>query len=103
YESNAKELKGYTLKETPSNATGTFTSEEQTVTYVYERNEAAPVTVKYVDEDGNELTPSETLNGKVGLTYESNAKELKGYTLKETPSNATGTFTSEEQTVTYVY
>ncbi|MDN3101212.1 LPXTG cell wall anchor domain-containing protein, partial [Enterococcus faecalis] len=25
------------------------------------------------------------------------------YTLKETPSNATGTFTSEEQTVTYVY
>ncbi|MEX1436740.1 MucBP domain-containing protein, partial [Enterococcus sp. C71] len=55
YQSTAKSILGWVLKETPANASGTFTDKAQTVTYVYERTEAAPVTVKYVDEEGNEL------------------------------------------------
>ncbi|MDN3101253.1 MucBP domain-containing protein, partial [Enterococcus faecalis] len=54
---------------------------------------AKDVTVKYVDEDGKDLIDSIIISGHVNDPYESNAKELKGYTLKETPSNATGTFT----------
>nr|WP_311772750.1 MucBP domain-containing protein [Listeria seeligeri] len=63
----------------------------------------ADVTVKYVDADGNELAPEATLSGNVDADYTSEAKTIEGWTLKETPANATGTFSDEAQTVTYVY
>ncbi|WP_311049674.1 MucBP domain-containing protein [Enterococcus faecalis] len=103
YETSPKTIAGWTLIETPANATGTFTDSEQTVNYVYEKATAAPVTVKYVDKDGNELAISDTLNGVLGDAYETSAKAIAGWTLTETPANATGTFTDSEQTVTYVY
>ncbi|EQA5430623.1 MucBP domain-containing protein [Enterococcus faecalis] len=103
YESKAKEIKDYTLKETQGNAKGLFSNAKQTVTYIYERKEAAPVTVKYLDVNGNKLADDVILNGKVGLAYESKAKEIKGYTLKETQGNAKGLFSNEKQTVTYIY
>ncbi|EMG27698.1 MucBP domain-containing protein [Listeria fleischmannii] len=107
YISKAKTIDGYTLKETPANATGTFSDASQTVTYVYEKDAVVvagqDVTVKYVDADGNELATSATLSGNVGDAYASKAKTIDGYTLKETPANATGTFSNAAQTVTYVY
>ncbi|HBI2014932.1 TPA: MucBP domain-containing protein, partial [Enterococcus faecalis] len=68
-----KSINGWTVKTTPDNATGTFSEEAQTVTYVYERTDAKPVTVNYVDEEGNILAESDTINGKVGLPYETKA------------------------------
>ena len=65
--------------------------------------EAAPVTVKYQDEEGNELSPDVTLNGKVGLPYESSAASINGWTVKTVPSNATGTFSKDPQEVIYIY
>ena len=103
YETQAKEIDGYVLKETPENAKGTFGTDPQTVTYVYEKAEAAPVTVEYVDTDGKELVDAETLNGTIGDSYETQAKEIDGYVLKETPENAKGIFSDKAQTVTYVY
>ncbi|MBC2122018.1 MucBP domain-containing protein [Listeria marthii] len=105
YHSSAKEIAGYTLTETPANAEGGFSVEEQTVTYVYSKDiiPAANITVQYVDEEGNELAPSEILLGNIDDEYNSSAKEIVGYTLTETPANAQGIFSAEEQTVTYVY
>ncbi|NSS93221.1 MucBP domain-containing protein, partial [Enterococcus faecalis] len=103
YTTEAKEIAGWTAIETPTNATGTFGKEAQTVTYVYEKATAAPVTVKYVDKDGNELATPDTLNGNIGDSYTTEAKEIAGWTAIETPTNATGTFGKEAQTVTYVY
>ncbi|MBC2184608.1 LapB repeat-containing protein [Listeria sp. FSL L7-0253] len=105
YHSSAKEIAGYTLTETPANAEGGFSAEEQSVTYVYSKDiiPAANITVQYVDEDGNELAPSEILLGNIDEEYHSSAKEIAGYTLTETPANAQGEFSAEEQTVTYVY
>ncbi|MBC2101127.1 LapB repeat-containing protein [Listeria marthii] len=105
YHSSAKEIAGYTLTETPANAEGGFSVEEQTVTYVYSKDiiPAANITVQYVDEEGNELAPSEILLGNIDDEYNSSAKEIAGYTLTETPANALGIFGAEEQTVTYVY
>ncbi|MGT2601566.1 immunoglobulin-like domain-containing protein, partial [Enterococcus villorum] len=45
----------------------------------------------------------ETLNGTIGDSYETQAKEIDGYVLKETPENAKGIFSDKAQTVTYVY
>lgn len=103
YETAPKEIAGYQVKEIPENANGTFNGEPQTVTYVYEKAEAAPVTVEYVDTDGKELVDAETLNGTIGDSYETQAKEIDGYVLKETPENAKGIFSDKAQTVTYVY
>ncbi|HHH7136013.1 TPA: MucBP domain-containing protein, partial [Listeria innocua] len=103
YQSTAKSITGWAVKTTPANANGVFTNANQTVTYVYEKASGAPVTVKYVDEDGNELATADTLNGKIDAPYQSTAKSLSGWAVKTTPANATGVFTDTNQTVTYVY
>ncbi|MCD2232788.1 class 1 internalin InlJ [Listeria monocytogenes] len=105
YASSAKDIPDYTLTTTPDNATGTFTTTSQSVTYVYTKNivAAEPVTVNYVDDTGKTLAPSETLNGNVGDTYNTTAKQIEGYTLSTEPTNVTGQFTSSAQTVNYIY
>ncbi|EIZ3607881.1 class 1 internalin InlJ [Listeria monocytogenes] len=105
YTSSAKDIPDYTLTTTPDNATGTFTTTSQSVTYVYIKNivAAEPVTVNYVDDTGKTLAPSKTLNGNVGDTYNATAKQIDGYTLSAEPTNATGQFTSSAQTVNYIY
>ncbi|EAD2031115.1 class 1 internalin InlJ [Listeria monocytogenes] len=105
YTSSAKDIPDYTLTTTPDNATGTFTTTSQSVTYVYTKNivAAEPVTVNYVDANGKTLAPSDTLNGNVGDTYKATAKQIDGYTLSAEPTNATGQFTNSAQTVNYIY
>ncbi|CBY56236.1 class 1 internalin InlJ [Listeria monocytogenes] len=105
YTSSAKDIPDYTLTTTPDNATGTFTTTSQSVTYIYTKNivAAEPVTVNYVDDTGKTLSPSEILNGNVGDTYNATAKQIDGYTLSAEPTNATGQFTSSAQTVNYIY
>lgn len=105
YTSTQKAISGYTFKEVQGNTTGIYSDQAQTVTYVYTKDSipAAAVTVNYVDDKGNTIAPSETLTGRVGASYTSNRKDVSGYTFKEIKGNATGTFTSSAQTVTYVY
>ncbi|MCQ57349.1 cell surface protein [Listeria monocytogenes] len=89
----------------PTNGIGTLSSEAQIVTYVYKKMEGAPVTVKYVDENDNEITTSDTLTGKLDDSYQAKAKEIAGFTLDNSklPANASGVFETNPQTVTYVY
>ncbi|MBQ3543804.1 MAG: Ig-like domain-containing protein [Lachnospiraceae bacterium] len=70
--------------------------------YVVDTTDSGKVIVKYVDESGNVLS-SKTLSGTVGSAYTTEAITIDGYTLKTSPSNATGTYTSSSITVTYVY
>lgn len=61
------------------------------------------VRVRFVDEDGNVLSAEEQLTGNVGTSYETNARDIEGYTLTAVPSNAEGTFINGVITVTYIY
>ncbi|MDD6071645.1 MAG: alpha-amylase family glycosyl hydrolase [Clostridiales bacterium] len=63
--------------------------------------EPGRVDIKYVDESGKELKSIYRV-GVVGKAYTTYPAEIDGYTLKETPSNATGTFATSG-TVKYVY
>ena len=72
-------------------------------TYVWQKIDGTDVTVNYVDTDGKTIADSVTLSGKIEDAYTSEQKEIKGYTFKEVEGNTTGVFTSEAQTVTYVY
>ncbi|MGL5897113.1 MAG: MucBP domain-containing protein, partial [Lactococcus lactis] len=42
-------------------------------------------------------------SGNVGDDYTTEQKDIDGYTFKEVQGSATGTFTDQAQTVTYVY
>ncbi len=103
YTSEAKAINGWYVSQTPTNANGTYSETAQEVVYVYERSDAAPVTVKYEDKVGNQLAEPTILSGKVGLSYESNAKEISGWRVSKTPKNAKGTFSDAVQEVIYVY
>jgi len=106
-------IEGYTLDESqsPENSKGVFSETAQTVTYIYTKNPipAADITVEYVDTEGKEIHPSQTISGNVGESYDSSAKKyqltIDGYIVDESrlPQNAKGTFGKEEATVTYVY
>lgn len=67
------------------------------------------LTVNYVDEDGDEIAPSQTVEGNVGdpydVTTETYQPEIPGYLLDQDqlPANVVGTLTAEAQTVTYIY
>ncbi|EIV7665658.1 MucBP domain-containing protein [Listeria monocytogenes] len=105
YSTQPKTIAGYTLTTTPPNAKGTFTTNAQTVTYMYTpiAISALPVTVNYLDENGKEIADSVVLNGRVGEAYNTLAKEIDGYTLIKTPTNANGVFTAEAQSIDYIY
>ncbi|MFN6670333.1 MucBP domain-containing protein [Enterococcus gallinarum] len=106
-------IDGYTLDTTqlPDKMTGTFSDTAQTVTYIYTKDPilAADVTVKYVDNEGNQIHESQTLKGNIGDKYDASTPDyqlpIDGYTLdtNQLPDNMTGTFNETEQTVTYVY
>lgn len=64
------------------------------------------VTVKYVDENGQDLITPEVLTGNFGDHYTTDQKVFPGYTFKEMDPGsapASGQFTFYEQTVIYVY
>ena len=90
----------------PNNASGVFSENEQTVTYVYRRKNAGSVKVFYIDGDsGINLAEPKILDGnkKLGLSYTTEPENIEFHDLISIPANKDGVFTDEEQTVTYVY
>ena len=61
------------------------------------------VIVHYHDQAGKTLAPDKILQGKIGDTYFTSIQNIAGYSLSEVPANTTGTFSSSQQSVTYVY
>lgn len=72
------------------------------VTYVYDKI-GQPVTVKYQDTKGKQITDSIILNGNVGDKYTTEQKNITGYDFQKVTDNASGTFSDEAQTVIYTY
>jgi len=115
YTTKAAEIEGYTLTKTPDNATGKYAEGPTDVYYIYEAktdpvdppvvNPAADVTVTvhYQTADGRTVAPDKIFTGKQGATYTTSPVTVEGYTLVETPANASGTLGDRDITVTYVY
>ena len=77
-------------------------AEQIKVIYVYEKI-PAKVIVKYVDEEGTEISEDTKLDGYVKDNYKTEAKEIDGYELKTEPTNKSGIMKQELITVTYIY
>ena len=108
YSESAETIANYDLDNTnlPTNDNGVYTTAPITITYYYKRQDAGNVVAKYVEQGTNiALTTDETQNGagKLGLAYTTVAKNITNYELTANPANATGTFTTTEQTVNYIY
>lgn len=61
------------------------------------------VTVKYIDDEGKELSENIILRGKVDSEYTSSEKEFEYYELIEVKGNKTGKYTLDNQEVIYIY
>ncbi len=64
------------------------------------------VTATYVNTDGEQIAQQEVFTGFIGESYETEQKEIAGYTFVEidpTGAEKTGTFKIEEQEVIYIY
>ena len=106
YTTTARTIPNFTLVSTPVNANGVFTSGPQTVTYVYRRSDAGNVTVYHKSVyDNSDLSAPTVLDGtrKLGLPYTTSPETYSDYEIDTVPANATGTFASGAQTVTYLY
>lgn len=105
YTSKAQTIDGYTLKEVNGNVSGTFTTDIQNVTYVYEKDpiKNGQVIVNYQDESGNKIAESITLTGEVGSHYQTENKTIDGYTLKKIVGKEAGEIAAKPTTVTYIY
>ncbi len=87
--------KGYVVPNIPTDP-----SQDTVINYVANK---AKLVVKYVDENGKDLIPSETTEGKVGDEYATSGKVIKGYVLVRVDGEAKGKIGKDGSTVTYVY
>ncbi|MCH5464108.1 DUF5776 domain-containing protein [Levilactobacillus tujiorum] len=62
-----------------------------------------PVTVHYVDDQGNTLKADKVLTGKLGDNYQTTPLDINGYAVTKTTGEETGTFGSTAKSVTYTY
>ena len=86
---------GYEVPSIPTNP-----GEDTPINYVANK---ANLVVKYVDENGKDLAPSETTEGKVGDEYTTTGKVITGYVLVRVEGEAKGKIGKDGSTVTYVY
>ena len=87
--------KGYVVPKIPTNP-----GEDTPINYVANK---ANLVVKYVDENGKDLAPAETTEGKVGDEYTITGKVINGYVLVRVEGEAKGKIGTDGSTVTYVY
>ena len=87
--------KGYVVPNIPTDP-----SQDTPINYVANK---ANLVVKYVDEKGKDLIPSETTEGKVGDEYSTSGKVIPGFVLVRVDGEAKGKIGKDGSTVTYVY
>ena len=87
--------KGYIIPDIPTNP-----GQDTVINYVANK---ANLVVKYVDENGKDLIPAETTEGKVGDEYSTTGKVINGYVLVRVDGETKGKIGKDGSTVTYVY
>ncbi len=108
YSTEQKTFDGYQFEKLTGNASGVFTESDQEIVYVYKKIVTPPVkqstiTVRYMDEEGNQLIDPITKTDIVGKEYSTEQKTFDGYQFEKLTGNASGVFTESDQEIVYVY
>ncbi|MFS7404456.1 MucBP domain-containing protein [Carnobacterium maltaromaticum] len=85
------------------NLAATFSPEEQVVTVNYDGKPAKPLTVKHLGTDGHVFSSEVIANKKYGDNYQFERGEQDGYSFDRVVGNKVGTYTNENQQVTFYY
>lgn len=97
----------YDFDSASENTSGTMTEEVTEVNYYYKLFEGGigTLTVRYVDEDGNDLADPVVTTARGGTQYTVGPKTFPWYKLDETqlPDNASGEYVKEGVEVVFVY
>ena len=102
YNAEPAEIYGYNLIIVPENASGILHEDSTDIQYTY-KIKPASVSVNYLDTDGNKITKSDMIYGKMFDEYNAAPKEFDGYELVEIPENASGKMEEEVINVNYIY
>ena len=104
YETFAKNIENYRHLSTEGDyAYGTVEKDYIEVRYYYERK-LSTLTVKYLDYDTNiELSPTERINTKWGLNYQTSAKNIENYYVFRIEGEPSGVVEGDELEVIYYY
>ncbi|MBV7392533.1 BspA family leucine-rich repeat surface protein [Enterococcus sp. ALS3] len=86
-----------------------YRGETDADTYIWQkkRDEAAHLIIKYQDTKGNEISPAQSVSGKIGDPYTISIEDynisIAGYTFKNTDGPLSGFLGYSEQSVTFIY
>ncbi|MEI5993564.1 MucBP domain-containing protein [Candidatus Enterococcus mansonii] len=109
FEFSASTIPNYRLVETQGETSGTFSDQEQTITFVYKKITApiiepnGKVIIRYMDTNNKNIINPIEKSDTVGSPFETEKLVFDGYTFKEVKGNTSGLFTEEDQEVTYIY
>ncbi|QIK69116.1 hypothetical protein G7062_01935 [Erysipelothrix sp. HDW6C] len=103
YNVSAPQINGWKHIETQGETQGEIDGDEHTITFVYEIPDAAPITVRFVDEANNSLRDTVLINGKIGDTFSIEIPEIKDWIIKEIDGELEGVLTDSATTVTVTY
>lgn len=104
YQTKPKEITGYKVVQSPSNANGVFGSNNINVNYYYRALRTSTVTINYYNELGEKLIDSIVMSGLEGTAYTSEQKEFEGHTfIKVSGDSPSGVYTVANKTVNYQY
>lgn len=78
-------------------------SSDNTITFIYSLKDAKVIVHHYEEGTTIKIAEDETINGKVSKDYTTKKADVYGYTLVNTPENASGMFTDEVTEVIYYY
>lgn len=78
-------------------------SSDNTITFIYSLKDAKVIVHHYEEGTTIKIAEDETINGKVSKDYTTKEADVYGYTLVNTPENASGIFTDEVTEVIYYY
>ena len=103
YTAEQKDIYGYTFVEDTNNTQGNMIEGQIDVVYYYVRTDSQGVIVRYVDDQGNEIAPSETITGKVMDPYQTVQKDIPNYDFVRVEGETQGELVEDVIEVTYIY
>ncbi len=101
-ETDNKVFANYNL-ESAKKQTIKLKSSDNTITFIYSLKDAKVIVHHYEEGTTIKIAEDETINGKVSKDYTTKEADVYGYTLVNTPENASGMFTDEVTEVIYYY
>lgn len=101
-ETDNKVFANYNL-ESATEQTIKLKSSDNTITFIYSLKDAKVIVHHYEEGTTIKIAEDETINGKVSKDYTTKKADVYGYTLVNTPENASGMFTDEVTEVIYYY